>query len=321
MPDIFPDFVQADLALVEREVLPVYCMAVQELLSSTWARCAATWTLTCCLIQRFGAHCAVALPCAVIAAPLVISVGLVTEFSVRSIVALLVQKQAANKAKLDLLADIARSSRVEVPPELVPERRAASEALVWTHKASFGVTPLWFRRPAGSGWLWTTDFAHWQSVTEPRRRGGGFGDGDLPAASVRWLFHRLHLRDMSDHTRSSRTTHAPPPLNLPGERLPREQTPPEFLCPITHCVMTDPVVTPLGVTYERSALTQWLRASGRDPSTHEPLFTKDLYPNLALRSAIMSWCHKSTKVLPTGENTHIRTRSPARRSRNRSEAT
>jgi len=54
-------------------------------------------------------------------------------------------------------------------------------------------------------------------------------------------------------------------------------------CPISKEVMTDPVVTADGVTYERNAIEQWLRTSRVSPRTGLLLSNVELSPNYALR--------------------------------------
>ena len=62
-----------------------------------------------------------------------------------------------------------------------------------------------------------------------------------------------------------------------------------MICPLTHAVLADPVLcTGDGQTYERSAITQWLAASGTSPVTGQPLTSLDLLPNHALRSIIQA---------------------------------
>ena len=63
-------------------------------------------------------------------------------------------------------------------------------------------------------------------------------------------------------------------------------TPDEYLCPITLSIMTDPVIGSDGRTYERSAITQWLRSNPHSPLTREPMTLSVLKPNYALKSAI-----------------------------------
>ena len=50
--------------------------------------------------------------------------------------------------------------------------------------------------------------------------------------------------------------------------------------------MTDPVSTMDGFTYERTAITEWLRTKDTSPLTGAALESKTLVPNLSLRSII-----------------------------------
>lgn len=61
-----------------------------------------------------------------------------------------------------------------------------------------------------------------------------------------------------------------------------------FLCPITLEVMVDPVVAADGHSYERKAISRWIRGRGRatSPVTNLPLRSRDLRPNYALKQAI-----------------------------------
>ena len=74
----------------------------------------------------------------------------------------------------------------------------------------------------------------------------------------------------------SSTPRSPPQLGFP----------PEFICPISLDPMVDPVVTIDGQTYERSAITKWFATSTKSPLTAQPLASKLLVPNVALRNAI-----------------------------------
>jgi len=68
----------------------------------------------------------------------------------------------------------------------------------------------------------------------------------------------------------------------------------EFLCPITQSKMVDPVLGSDGRTYERSAITEWLRTHTTSPITREPMTAASLVPNYALRSMIER--HNTTAV-------------------------
>jgi hypothetical protein len=64
-------------------------------------------------------------------------------------------------------------------------------------------------------------------------------------------------------------------------------TPPnEFVCPINLTLMSDPVIGPDGHSYERRAITQWLRTNPHSPLTRQPMTIQSLQTNYSLRSAI-----------------------------------
>ena len=55
------------------------------------------------------------------------------------------------------------------------------------------------------------------------------------------------------------------------------------MCPITAEIMTDPVSTLDGFTYERAAITEWLRTNDTSQFTGAKLESKMLIPNLTVR--------------------------------------
>jgi len=59
-----------------------------------------------------------------------------------------------------------------------------------------------------------------------------------------------------------------------------------FLCPITREPMEDPVICADGHTYERYAIEMWLRTHSRSPKTNQPLSSRQLIPNHAMRNTI-----------------------------------
>jgi len=71
-------------------------------------------------------------------------------------------------------------------------------------------------------------------------------------------------------------------------KQPRE-APDYFCCKITFDLMMDPVMTPSGVSYERSAIEEHLREHSYDPVTRQPCVSSDLRPNLNLKDAIDEW--------------------------------
>jgi hypothetical protein len=72
----------------------------------------------------------------------------------------------------------------------------------------------------------------------------------------------------------------------PSEASEAAEVPDDYVCPITAEIMTDPVSTLDGFTYERAAITEWLRTKDTSPSTGAKLESKTLIPNLSLRSMI-----------------------------------
>ncbi|KIW12147.1 hypothetical protein PV08_09422 [Exophiala spinifera] len=63
--------------------------------------------------------------------------------------------------------------------------------------------------------------------------------------------------------------------------------------PITFEVMHDPVVTPTGVSYERTSLHRHIKAHGCDPLTRQPLKYDMLIPNVALKNACSEFLDKN----------------------------
>ena len=57
-------------------------------------------------------------------------------------------------------------------------------------------------------------------------------------------------------------------------------------CPITKSLMQDPVVAADGHTYEREAITAWLRSHGKSPVTQQPMSISSLVPNLIVKHQI-----------------------------------
>ena len=112
----------------------------------------------------------------------------------------------------------------------------------------------------------------------------------------------LLARDV-DRARSSRhsssssasRSHWPGPVQLP-EWINEERAPSHFKCPITLCVMREPAVTPAGITYERSALMQWLDHQHVEPSTKRRLKRSHVVPNLTLRAMIEDWLQHERDV-------------------------
>ena len=75
----------------------------------------------------------------------------------------------------------------------------------------------------------------------------------------------------------------------PSEASAAAEVPDDFICPITTEIMTDPVTTQDGFTYEREAITEWLRTKDTEPTTGATLESKKLIPNHLVRGMIRSF--------------------------------
>lgn len=85
------------------------------------------------------------------------------------------------------------------------------------------------------------------------------------------LFHQVEVMNASPPTASMQPRHVPD----------------AFFGKISFEIMTDPVVTNSGITYDRAELRDHLKTIGKfDPLTRQPLEEKDLIPNLALKEVI-----------------------------------
>ena len=75
--------------------------------------------------------------------------------------------------------------------------------------------------------------------------------------------------------------------------LKEEDPPDELICPITREIMTDPVITAAGQTYERAAIEQWLAAHDTDPMAHIQI-NKIVIPSIAVKQSIQRFLTKKT---------------------------
>jgi ankyrin repeat protein len=65
--------------------------------------------------------------------------------------------------------------------------------------------------------------------------------------------------------------------------------PEELYCPITSELFQDPVVTADGHTYEREAIAKWLASHDTSPLTGKRLSSKQLIPNLRVKSMVLEF--------------------------------
>ena len=75
----------------------------------------------------------------------------------------------------------------------------------------------------------------------------------------------------------------------PSEASEAVEVPHDYVCPITAEIMTDPVCAADGFTYERTAISEWLRTKDTSPFTGAVLENKTVIPNLSLRSMIRNF--------------------------------
>ena len=85
----------------------------------------------------------------------------------------------------------------------------------------------------------------------------------------------------------------------PSQASEAREVPDDFICPITAEIMTDPVSTSDGFTYERAAITEWLRTKDTSPKTGATLESKALFPIHSLRNMIRSFVEARAAQPPT----------------------
>ena len=86
----------------------------------------------------------------------------------------------------------------------------------------------------------------------------------------------------------------------PSEASEAAEVPDDYVCPITAEIMTDPVSTSDGFTYERTAISEWLRTKDTSPVTGATLESKTVIPNLSLRSMIRAFVDAQVAPPPPG---------------------
>ena len=94
----------------------------------------------------------------------------------------------------------------------------------------------------------------------------------------------------SSSTTTTTTTNANAPS--PGSSsssITVNSIPANFTCSITGGTFVDPVIADDGHTYERTAISRWLRDHDTSPLTNKNLRSKKLVPNHTLQSIIAAW--------------------------------
>jgi hypothetical protein len=76
-----------------------------------------------------------------------------------------------------------------------------------------------------------------------------------------------------------------------------EWCPAGFLDPVTLAIMSDPVSTCDGHTFDRSVVEEWFKTHTTSPLTGAELATRVVVPNFALRESIAEWREKYHKTV------------------------
>ena len=117
--------------------------------------------------------------------------------------------------------------------------------------------------------------------------------GYLKITLVDHLTRTLYDFDLDDLVQINRHTNKKRhilPAPLAYVKIDDDPTAPdEFICPITKELMTDPVTTADGHTYERSAIEEtFVAINTKSPLTGKQLISGRLYPNIALKNMIQN---------------------------------
>jgi hypothetical protein len=80
-------------------------------------------------------------------------------------------------------------------------------------------------------------------------------------------------------------------------------TPEEYICPLSHRLMTDPVVSVHGDTFQRDAILCWLLDMDNDccPFSGKLMALQDIIPNYTLRMRIQVWMENKQDGIDRGE--------------------
>ncbi|CAK9049224.1 unnamed protein product [Durusdinium trenchii] len=130
-------------------------------------------------------------------------------------------------------------------------------------------------------------------LSEPDFLGGETDDdSDRETESDGEISNANNLEFEDEYTCDSEEALLPPQLPVVAEEKLQECWPlgdatfAIFICPITHDVMTDPVVSADGYTYERAAIARWFETSRKSPVTGQTLPHADLVPNQSVRTLL-----------------------------------
>jgi len=69
----------------------------------------------------------------------------------------------------------------------------------------------------------------------------------------------------------------------------------KYLCPITRQIMVEPVVDALGNTYDKEAISEWLKTNDTSQKTKEQLPNKNLTPTNNIKAEITEYKEEKIK--------------------------
>jgi len=69
----------------------------------------------------------------------------------------------------------------------------------------------------------------------------------------------------------------------------------KYLCPITRQIMVEPVVDALGNTYDKEAISEWLKTNDTSQKTKEQLPNKNLTPRNVMKAEITEYKEEKIK--------------------------
>eukprot|EP00301_Raphidiophrys_heterophryoidea_P003898 c11740_g1_i1.p1 GENE.c11740_g1_i1~~c11740_g1_i1.p1 ORF type:complete len:404 (+),score=91.38 c11740_g1_i1:119-1330(+) len=102
----------------------------------------------------------------------------------------------------------------------------------------------------------------------------------------KWESYLKHMQETTPEVAQDLVTKA--------DGIDADEIPQDFVCSITEEIMSDPVLTVDGFTYERKAIEPWLDTHDTSPKTNMELPSKILIPNRALRSRIVDFLERYT---------------------------
>mmetsp|Transcript_26578 Transcript_26578/g.47292 ORF Transcript_26578/g.47292 Transcript_26578/m.47292 type:complete len:335 (-) Transcript_26578:74-1078(-) len=216
----------------------------------------------------------------------------------------------------ELLSDWKNIGDEEGAPEELLSKGLETDDGTILYKSSSG-TIIQFRRSYGKGaaipglWEWSMDGVKWIPTSDLKELGRMSACTCLhaecsPNKADRIFILRLeverHIRHAVNHQNSRppdgyAAVTWPPPLDPSSSDRSMLHVPQEYLCPITFSLLTEPVITPSGITYNRPALMQWIASHHTDPATGNVLDPSWLVPNLVMRDIIQKWLVEQPTVI------------------------